>query len=74
MKPDYGMTSYELLSRGSLFPVKSSGQFPKKYHWIGAAHVTHPYHFMNLYPDERYQWLQDVTDDETIYSLQVHEV
>lgn len=72
MLPDQGMKEYEILSRSSLFLVRASKKYPKKFHIVSTAHVTHPFLFPNLYPAE-YRWLKFVTENDTINKLQIRQ-
>ncbi len=73
--PEQGMQDYELLSRSSLIVAKpSNSNFPKKWHFIGPAHVTHPWLYRQLYIGNTYAWLDFVREDAVIAKLEIKKV
>lgn len=44
------MNNFELLSRCTAIPIKSSNISPYKYHILGSFHITAPYLFEKYYP------------------------
>eukprot|EP01125_Pyxidicula_operculata_P015235 TRINITY_DN5155_c0_g1_i5.p1 TRINITY_DN5155_c0_g1~~TRINITY_DN5155_c0_g1_i5.p1 ORF type:complete len:171 (+),score=12.51 TRINITY_DN5155_c0_g1_i5:31-543(+) len=73
MLPEQGMTKWDVLSRGSVFFVKSNAK-RKKLHVVSAAHITHPFSFPRLYPPAQYPWLQFVREDAVHNFIQLREI
>ena len=72
--PKQGMKYYEILGRGSLFFVNSiNPSYPKKFHLIGTAHVTHPWQFLDMFPAEK-EWLSFVTEAATKKYMELREI
>jgi len=61
------MDDYEVLSRGSAFPIIWHG----KLRWITSRHVTHPQlHLDSYYANDDVDWLKDITFDMTRQHLE----
>ncbi|KAN0015667.1 hypothetical protein ACTFIU_008410 [Dictyostelium citrinum] len=59
--PEGGVEEYANLSKGTAFLVRPpSGLLSKpnnSLYCISCAHITHPFHFPNLYKEEQYSWI-----------------
>eukprot|EP01124_Arcella_intermedia_P007619 TRINITY_DN1469_c0_g1_i14.p2 TRINITY_DN1469_c0_g1~~TRINITY_DN1469_c0_g1_i14.p2 ORF type:complete len:268 (+),score=62.38 TRINITY_DN1469_c0_g1_i14:39-842(+) len=73
MLPEQGMEKFEVLSRGSLFLMKSKSR-SKQLHLVSAAHITHPFAFPQLYSPNQYPWLQFVYEEATLNYLQIRQM
>jgi hypothetical protein len=61
------MNDYEILSRGSAFPL----QFEGRTRWLTSRHVTHPHlHLDTYYANDDVEWLKSVTSDMTRQHLE----
>ena len=61
------MEDYEILSRGSTFPVTHRG----KIRWITSRHVTHPHlHADSYYSNDDVAWLKDITSEMTKQTIE----
>jgi hypothetical protein len=70
---EQGMKEFEMLSRASLFLVASQRiGFKKRLHLIGTAHVTHPWHFLDFFPEQK-DWLKFVDEKSTKNVMEVRE-
>jgi len=74
--PEQGMTDYELLSRASLTVVPTSELWrgPEKFHFLGPAHVTHPWRYKRFYPEESFGWLQFLEEDVVVNKFALKQV
>ncbi len=72
--PEHGMRELEILARGSLFVTPAlSAQWPRAYHIVTAAHVTHPWLFRRFYSGPDHDWLDAVRADAVQVRLTVRE-
>eukprot|EP01128_Nolandella_sp_AFSM9_P011115 TRINITY_DN7829_c0_g1_i1.p1 TRINITY_DN7829_c0_g1~~TRINITY_DN7829_c0_g1_i1.p1 ORF type:complete len:265 (+),score=52.30 TRINITY_DN7829_c0_g1_i1:81-875(+) len=71
--PEQGMTSFDVLSRGSLSIIKAAPSSPVKYHLVSAAHIAYPFKFPRLYPTDQphLEWLTFVGEKDTQLKFQV---
>jgi hypothetical protein len=61
------MDDYEILSRGTAFPV----QFQGETRWLTSRHVTHPQlHLNDYYANDDVDWLRDITSEMTKQHLE----
>ena len=61
------MDDFEILSRGTAFPV----QFQGKTRWLTSRHVTHPQlHLNDYYANDDVDWLRDITSEMTKQHLE----
>ena len=61
------MESWEILTRGSAFPIK----WRNRTRWLTSRHVTHPQmHADSYYLNDDVEWLNDVKDDMTRHHLE----
>lgn len=61
------MESWEILTRGSAFPVK----WRNRTRWLTSRHVTHPQmHADSYYVNDDVEWLNDVKEDMTRHHLE----
>ncbi|EGC29706.1 hypothetical protein DICPUDRAFT_158683 [Dictyostelium purpureum] len=59
--PEGGVDEYANLSKGTAFLVRPPSSILSKpnnsLYCISCAHITHPFHFPNLYKEEQYSWI-----------------
>eukprot|EP00274_Cyanoptyche_gloeocystis_P005107 CAMPEP_0196654578 /NCGR_PEP_ID=MMETSP1086-20130531/4306_1 /TAXON_ID=77921 /ORGANISM="Cyanoptyche gloeocystis , Strain SAG4.97" /LENGTH=260 /DNA_ID=CAMNT_0041986429 /DNA_START=129 /DNA_END=911 /DNA_ORIENTATION=- len=71
--PEQGMQEFDVLSRSSGFLVQARAGLQYDYHFLGTAHVTHPFLFPDFYTPQEYPWLQFVNERHTLNKLQIRE-
>jgi hypothetical protein len=54
--------------------LKRIHSYPKEYHLIAPAHVTHPWLYETFYPESTHRWLQFVREDAVENRLGLREV
>lgn len=73
--PEHGMTSLEILARGSVFLTPSRNPlWPRHYHALTTAHVTHPWRFRRFYRGPEHDWLDAVRPEAVEVRLTVREL
>jgi hypothetical protein len=68
-KPEQGVHNWEELSRSSAFFIRSNLK-RVKYHIVSAAHVTHPFLYPRLYPEEFPRFLSYLKESDVKVALQ----
>jgi hypothetical protein len=75
--PEMGMRKFEVLSRGSAFITHSlkendnAANFVRDFHIVACSHVTAPWRWQKLYPDDT--WLQNINEKHAHYTIELRD-